>query len=395
MHGRGRVGAILGDCGSLDPGSNPGPGPTMVDIKILANYPFLPEAREYVKDIDLDELLSSSLYERQREYGIALVRSSFNGEKPFLRNDEDKILGFYVAKLFLMALQDPIITRRFANMLRDELEKKLSREDRELILSIADFFGIRYKRLNDEIKKMNAEYRRPWIPEGVKYEVFILIYFVDFIKYASKLSGNDFKLIYQPLKRGWLPITRENFIKIVREAFVDKFVKEIEEQKERAKYLRKYFKREIEEMINLKDEYISRYTSSDFGNVVEDAFPPCLKAIMVKLRNGINLPHQARFFLVTFLHKIGVKNEDIMKIFATAPDFNESMTKYQVEHITGGISKKEYEVPKCSTLQSYGLCVKDVAKDKLCNKEWMTHPLLYYKLKKEWISKHSKFSESQ
>jgi len=367
----------------------------MVELRILASYPFLPEAKEYVKNLDLDELLSSPLYEKQKNYGIELVKSSFTGEKPFLRDYEGRILGFYVAKLFLIALQDPIIIRRFANMVRDDIEKKLSGEDRDMILSIADFFDIRYKRVSNDIKKMNAEYGRPWLPENVKYDIFTLIYFIDFIKFASKLSGNDFKLIYQPMSKGWIPITRENFIKIIREAFVDRFVKEIEDQKEKSKYLKKYFKREIEEIVNLKDDYISKYTTSDFGNVVEEAFPPCLRAIIVKLRNGINLPHQARFFLVTFLHKIGVKNEDIMKIFATAPDFNESMTKYQVEHITGGISRKEYEVPKCATLQSYGLCVKDIAKDKLCNREWMTHPLLYYKLKKEWLSKRRKFSGSQ
>jgi len=367
----------------------------MGEINTLVKYPFLPEAREYVKDIDLDELLSSPLYADFREYGIALVKGSFSGKRPFLRNPEGRIIGFYVAKIFLMALQDPIIIRRVANMLRDDLEKFLQREDNDVVFSIADFFHIRYRRAEENVKRMNMEYKRPWLTENVKYEIFTMIHFLDFIRYSIRLSGNDFKLLYQPVIRGWIPVTRENFIKILREAFVENFVRDIEMQRDKARELRKYFKKEIDEILSIKDEYISRYTSSDFGNVVEDAFPPCLKAIMVKLRNGINLPHQARFFLVTFLHKIGVGNEDIMKIFATAPDFNESMTKYQVEHITGGISKKEYEVPKCATLQSYGLCVKDVAKDKLCNREWMTHPLLYYKIKKEWFSRRSRFSEEQ
>ncbi len=366
-----------------------------MELRILVKYPFLPEAREYVKDIDLDELLSSSLYSDFREYGISLVKSSFTGERPFLRSYEGRIIGFYIAKLLLMALQDPIIIRRFANMLRDDLEHALLKEEKDLVLSIADFYGIRHKRAEENVKNMNLEYKRPWLTENVKYEIFRMIYFLDFIRYSSKLSGNEFKLLYQPMIRGWIPVTKETFVKIIREAFVENFVRDIELQKSKTKELRKYFKREIEEMLNIKDEYISQYTTRDFGDVVEGAFPPCLRSIMVKLRNGINLPHQARFFLVTFLHKIGVSNEDIMKIFATAPDFNESMTRYQVEHITGGISKKEYEVPKCATLQSYGLCVKDIARDNLCNKEWMSHPLLYYKIKKEWLSKHSKSSESQ
>jgi len=364
-----------------------------MNMRTLAKYPFLPEALNIVRNMDLEELLTSSIYEDARDYGVSRVISCFDKDaRIFVTDDEVKVIGFYISKLFLISLSDPIITRRFANMLRDELEGYLTEDDTENIYLVASALNVKYKEVSGELRRLHKENPKPWVA-GTKYELFTLVYFLDFIKYASGISGDAFKLINQPLKDGWVPVSKEEFIKILREAFVKYLVMEIEGNANKKDILKKYFEEDIKKIKELKDEYISKYSSQDFGNVVEDAFPPCLKSIIVKLKNGVNLPHQARFFLVTFLHKIGVKNEEIMKIFATAPDFNESMTKYQVEHITGGISKKEYEVPKCSTLQAYGLCVKDIANDNLCKKEWMTHPLLYYKIKKEWISKQKKSSE--
>ncbi len=364
-----------------------------MNMRTLVKYPFLPQALDVVRNIELDELLTSSIYENARDYGIAKVISCFDENlRSSITDEETKIIGFYISKLFLIALSDPIITRRFANVVRDELEGHLIEDSNENIYLVASSLGVKYKDIPEEIRRLHEENPKPWVA-GTKYELFILVHFLDFIKYASGISGEAFKLIHQPLKEGWVPVSKEEFIKILREAFVKNFVRDIESNTNKKDALKKYFKDEIEKIRELKDAYISRYSSQDFGDVVEDAFPPCLKSILVKLKNGVNLPHQARFFLVTFLHKIGVRNEDIMKVFATAPDFNESMTRYQVEHITGGISKKEYEVPKCSTLQAYGLCVKNAVNDNLCKKDWMSHPLLYYKIKKEWISRQRKSSE--
>jgi len=403
LHGRGRVGAILGDCGSpflkkkaaspvkkglqksLDPGSNPGPGPDM-DITLLARYPFLPEAREYVGGIRIEDIFSLK-YEPLRDYAKRWIISSFNRTSLGFISPEDKILAFYISKLYLIALQDPIITQRFANAVRDQMEMYLLNDSDENIERVATAFGIRFRNPDKRIKDLHLELRN--------YLVFRMIYFIDFVKYASRISGEAFRLLNQPLIHGWIPVSKEVFAKILREAFVTQFTEEIEENREKAKVIKKYVEQEIQEILEVKDKFISQYSSKDFGAVQIEAFPPCIRSIIAKLQNGVNIPHQARFFLVTFLHKIGMKEEEIFNLFATAPDFNESMTKYQIRHITGKISGKEYEVPKCETLRAYGLCVRNIFRDNLCEKDWMSHPLLYYKLRKEWLSTRKKSSESQ
>jgi len=193
---------------------------------------------------------------------------------------------------------------------------------------------------------------------------------------------------------------KNRFILIIREAFVSRFVEDVESQADRAKILSGVFREYLEELSELKDRYVSSYSQVELGEVNSEAFPPCMKAIIAKIQQGINVSHEARFSLVAFLHRIGMKNEDILNIFATVPDFRKDLTLYQIRHITGEISGKEYSVPKCATMRSFGLCIRDVAKDDLCNKKWMTHPLLYYKIKKEALAKkgtsrRSKSAEEQ
>jgi hypothetical protein len=96
-----------------------------------------------------------------------------------------------------------------------------------------------------------------------------------------------------------------------------------------------------------------------FGKVDLSLMPPCMQHILGQLQRGENAAHNARFAIVTFLHKIGMSSEQIMGLFAQAPDFKEEMTRYQVEHITGVSSGTTYNVPGCDNLQTFNLCHAD------------------------------------
>ncbi len=339
----------------------------------LARYPFLKEGKEYLKEIKLSEILQSPAYSRIRNLAVERVKACYTGKMPKMFDNGEKFLSYHLAKLILVALCDPVITRRYANMERDFLEENLSVNHDDIDI-VAEDLGLRYGRVNITIERQVYHYE---------------LHFIDFLKYAKNFSTEDFMLINQPLSKGKVLLQMDKFIKIVREAFVDKFVEGVQKGEKHVNLLKKHLGKELEEIKNLKDEYISKYTPIEFGSVETDAFPPCMKSIMAKISDGMNVSHQARFSLVAFLHRIGMKEEDILKVFSTVPDFKRDLTLYQIRHITGKISGKEYSVPKCATMRSYGLCVKDVVNDKLCNKPWMTHPLLYYKIKVEGIRKGS------
>jgi DNA primase large subunit len=69
--------------------------------------------------------------------------------------------------------------------------------------------------------------------------------------------------------------------------------------------------------------------------------------------------------------------ENVIELFKNFSDFNERMTRYQVEHIAGERgSRTRYIPPKCDTLKTHGVCANP---DTLCQK--IRHPLSYYKKK--------------
>jgi DNA primase large subunit len=73
-----------------------------------------------------------------------------------------------------------------------------------------------------------------------------------------------------------------------------------------------------------------------------------------------------------------MNNEQILALFSTSPDFREDLASYQIDHITGRSSGLEYLPPECRTMKTNGVCFNP---DSLCKREWMTHPLTYYRVK--------------
>jgi DNA primase large subunit len=125
-----------------------------------------------------------------------------------------------------------------------------------------------------------------------------------------------------------------------------------------------------------KEKMLRKIEKYDFSDMGEERFPPCIKWLMSRIGGGLS--HPGRFTLVTFLHRIGYDTEDIINIFRRVPDFNERLTRYQVEHILGMKgSRIEYSVPSCKKIKSYGFCFPDE------DCRYIRHPLQYLiKLKK-------------
>jgi DNA primase large subunit len=84
-----------------------------------------------------------------------------------------------------------------------------------------------------------------------------------------------------------------------------------------------------------------------------------------------------RFTLTSFLVNIGMPSEKVNELFKGFSDYNERLTRYQVEHIAGERgSRTRYTPPQCTTLQTHGVCTNS---DDLCRR--VRHPLAYYKRK--------------
>ncbi len=91
--------------------------------------------------------------------------------------------------------------------------------------------------------------------------------------------------------------------------------------------------------------------------VAEKAFPPCMRRLLNSILSGENLTHHERFALATFLINAGLDLELVLEVFRHAPDFNERIARYQIEHLAGlRGSRKKYLTYSCNTMKTLGLC---------------------------------------
>jgi DNA primase large subunit len=90
-----------------------------------------------------------------------------------------------------------------------------------------------------------------------------------------------------------------------------------------------------------------------------------------------------RFGLTSFLVNVGMPIDEIVKLYVSVTDFDESLTRYQIEHIAGlRGTRTKYTPPTCATLRTHGICrnINDICKT-------IVHPLSYYRKKVLQIQK--------
>ena len=318
---------------------------------MLARYPFLEYAKKWVRDekINIQEVLYDPLYERARTRAVERVNQAMKYgviKDVALLNESDcimEIISYPLARLIVAAVESDYLIRRYALAEAKKAYENLKKEGEEFIESLAKNFDIDVK-------------------NGA-------IHFSDYLKFAPTWDIK-WKLVNREMEKGYVNLRKEEIGRLIQEAIRSKIQKELF-------YMfpppdvNKIFGNII---TSLKGKLIKK-EAKQYG-IDEKDYPPCIKAIIAAIKNGMNVPHVGRFTLVTFLNAIGASTEEILKIFSNSPDFNEEKTRYQIEHITGKISGTVYATPKCSTIRTWGLCYPD----ELCKK--INHPLHYYRIKR-------------
>jgi len=327
----------------------------------LAKYPFLKEAAEYVKTLDLkiEDLASpefSQILERAKERVEEAILYAIASRK--LQNEEIEILSFPTAIMLAAATENQFIKRRYALAEAKQAYNDLKFEPKEKILAIAENFQWK-------ITTANAE-------ENVAPYKFKL-HFADYLKNTANLRDKKWKLINRLLVHGYVYLTKTETARLLSEE-VRRHVEKRLEIKELPKLPQKIT--DIAE--TLKNLILEKVDIAEIEGIPKtinvEAFPPCIKALYEAALKGRHISHIGRFTLTTFLVNIGMPKENIIDLFRTSSDFNERLTRYQVEHIAGERgSRTRYKPPKCETLQTHGICTNP----NFCGE--IKHPLKHYR----------------
>ena len=332
----------------------------------------MPSASKLLDGINLASLLDDYYYAEARALALSRLESSATSgiidvEGPPTNDESDIVIGYVISRLVLAAADNQALVNYVALSEARRAEKFLNSEADEGLVEVANSLGILTVELSGDEFSMN---------------------FIDYVRAASNLREGDWKLSNRGVSNGVVTLDRQTFVRLMREVIRQ----HLEELPEAPKEIRDQYEGTIDDLRSM----VSKTFTEGIGglNTVVDErqaeamkelgrfdlakAPPCFNLNLMDLQSGVNLAHPSRFFITTFLSSLNQDSESVMRLFATAPDFKESFTRYQVEHITGTTSSTKYSPPKCDTLVSSGVCP---GPNTLCRQ--IRHPLSYYRVMAE------------
>jgi len=335
-----------------------------MSLSMLARYPFLPSAAGYVKKNGptLNELMKEVVYGRARTLGKMRVEEALEyaeiKEHDFSTetNQVMELLSYIVARILVSCVNDSFLIRRYALAESKRAYIRLQAENVDFAVNTGNEFG-----LGAEAEGKNVK-----------------IHFTDYLKHSSNIKNIEWKLVNRKIEKGYAILREKELERLIQEALRKRIESELPLPVNDE--ILKTFKSEIVEIKNTTDARKKAFMPKTLGKISIMNFPPCMRHLLGMMQEGENVSHSGRFALTTFLHAVGMDAEQILSLFSSAPDFDEHKSRYQIEHITGKTSGTEYTPPECRTMKTYGICVNE---NSLCMREWMTHPLKYYRTKEK------------
>jgi DNA primase large subunit len=343
---------------------------------LYAEYPFLPGAESLLggEPVSVRGLLEDPSYDLPRAIGRARVLSAVGDPRAAHRDEElarsdpgVRYLSFLFAQILLASVPSAAALRRWAVAEAKSSYGRLATAPVEELGEVARRLGVSF--------------------EGVPGDQ-VVVPLVDYLHLSVPVREADFRLARQAVDQGRVTVGRVRAARLVQEAIRVRLAVAVP----LAPDVRDVIGRQESELIDAlalrMPAPVGRVADST-GPIRPELFPPCIRKMQRTLQAGENLSHAGRFALAAFLHRVGADFESIVDAYRGAPDFDESVTRYQVEHIThrnGGVG---YEPPECDTLRSHGLCLRegdpgapqpeDRSRDDRCFEPTLRHPLQYYR----------------
>lgn len=355
--------------------------PEIDDEGLLARYPFLPQGSSFIRSmleqngITVEDLIDAPWLEDVRTRGmLRLVDSVLQQEGVGASSNIDistevgrmtEALSFLHAMLIACASFDERLLSRW-------IEGESSRADRLLGMDADNFKLISSSFLSGMVVDVDSGGSEVyWIP------------MVDFIELSPKISGKYWRLVNRPLKKGWVCLDagagesgRERTARLIKERIRESLRESCEGRMARMddEFAAK-FADPVERIAGLLSERVKE--EMPMTAAIRDDWPPCFESAVSELNQGVNVNHVGRVFLAAFSRSIGLQQEQTCNFFANAPDYNADTTAYQVNQIY----EREYTPHGCAALKTNARCPIQIGEDRLCDQEWLTHPLKYIRAK--------------
>ena len=313
----------------------------------IAKYPFLADAGQYLKDKgftleqfgtdpDLKDLITKA-YERiqvaadGKIYKSDLIGDQVSKEAALPR----EVFSFLLAIVLLKLSGMHTLIKRFALAEARRAEKYLEKDLANIsdeskkqlaIRVIDDLFSVQIEKLDD----------------------YFVIPVSDYLKHSVNFHEREWKLINRHVENGQVFLTPHETVRLIRKELGTYINSKIVNAK--TPTMIPGFEDSVNKLVMMSKKF-STFT------VTTGEYPPCIKHAIDILEKGENLPHSGRFMLATFLLSKGQSVQQIAPLFKNAPDYNERVTLYQLNHLAGTSgSGTQYSCPSCEKLKTQSLC---------------------------------------
>ena len=308
----------------------------------LAKYPFLEEAGTYIREshFDLDDF-NRSEFLHIIERSIKRIEFALIQGKVFidLEKYDIELFTFLISLIIMKYIDEDWAIKRFSlfearrveRFLIADLLKEKDQIKKNLIIS----------RIFRELFQLDVEL------DPKKNNLFKMN-ISDYLQRATQFNEEEWKLINRAVDNGYVYLDGDETVRLIRSEIYKLMYNKIKNMNIT----------KIPEQIKTHAMLIKNKLTPPIQyqrHITE--FPPCIKKALELLNKSENLPHSARFMLATYMLSSGKSVDEVVLLFQNAPDFNEKITRYQVEHLAGKKgSHTKYSVPACSKLVNENLC---------------------------------------
>lgn len=317
----------------------------------LAKYPFLNEAGEYLRESgfgweELDRPDMKDVIDRAAERVELEVGGSVYDK---LDRYEIEILTFLVSLIMVKSISLEPVLRKFAlaearraqKFLTEDLRRQNDMQKRSL-----------FAKIFDDLFKLKIDVAE----DGRLFKVRV----ADYLSRSSHFHEQEWKLINRLVDKGHVYLDADETVRLVRNELSVLIYDKVKAMT--LPTLPQAIKTKADD---LRTKLAPRY---EYRATAVTDYPPCVKHALEVMGKGENLPHSARVMLATYMLAIGKPVDEIVMMYENAPDFNEKITRYQVEHLAGMKgSRTKYSVPSCDKLRNENLCFATAECDGIIN----------------------------
>ncbi len=338
-----------------------------ISIHEAAKYPWSVMARSLLKNLDvtLGEVDNNPRIVQRAHDRLSHALDSRRTRTREMQSDDEyiELTSFFVAKALVDGIGSMFLRRRWATAEAKRAEGFLLKESETKLPQFAK------QEFNWQISSAGRVSNRIFSHR---------LHFSNYLAATAGFHEREWKLVNKRLDNGYVLLRKSETVRVIRAAVEKMLIRDI-------KKVPANFPSNIQKIFEDIDEKVRKQTDrmrqEIQGEIVTEAFPPCMQALLADMNEGKPLSHIARFAITAFLLNVGMDVDSVLELFMRAPDFREDLARYQIEHIAGKRGSTEYTPPSCAYMISVRLCVDP---DKA---ESRRHPLAYYRRRRKWLSK--------